>query len=34
MALQLMSGVLFGIGPFDPTTLLTVTALLKASRYG
>jgi len=28
MALRLMSGLLFGVGPFDPVTLLTVAALL------
>jgi ABC-type antimicrobial peptide transport system permease subunit len=28
MALRLLSGVLFGIGPFDPTTLVSVTVLL------
>jgi putative ABC transport system permease protein len=28
MALRLTSGLLFGVGPFDPVTLLTVAALL------
>jgi putative ABC transport system permease protein len=28
MALRLMSGLLFGVGPFDPVTLLTVVSLL------
>jgi ABC-type antimicrobial peptide transport system permease subunit len=28
MALRLMSRLLFGVGPFDPVTLLTVAALL------
>lgn len=28
MALRLTSGLLFGVGPFDPTTLLAVTVLL------
>ena len=28
MALRLASGLLFGVGPFDPVTLLTVSALL------
>jgi len=28
MALRLTSGLLFGVGPFDPATLLTVAALL------
>ena len=28
MALRLTSGLLFGVGPFDPATLLTVTILL------
>jgi ABC-type antimicrobial peptide transport system permease subunit len=28
MALQLMSSLLFGVGPFDPVTLVSVAALL------
>ena len=28
MAMRLTSGLLFGVGPFDPVTLLTVAALL------
>jgi len=28
MALRLTSGLLFGVGPFDPLSLLTVAALL------
>ena len=28
MALRLMSGLLFGVGPYNPTTLLAVSALL------
>src|SRR5262249_32462763 len=28
MAVRLTSGLLFGVGPFDPVTLLTVAALL------
>lgn len=30
MAMRFMRGLLFGVGPFDPATLLTVTALLVA----
>jgi putative ABC transport system permease protein len=30
MALRLTSGLLFGVGPFNPATLLTVVALLTA----